>query len=86
MLWILILPTDMNHSEDNLFCTIPYVVESQESPLGVLTIALDKKVSFKYILSEYPQHFIEKYEDEPISNQPNLFPVEIHLFFDVIAL
>ena len=30
---------------------------------------------------------IEKYEGESISNQPNLFPVEIHLFFfDVIAL
>ena len=28
-----------------------------------------------------------KYEGESISNQPNLFPVEIHLFFfDVIAL
>ena len=28
-----------------------------------------------------------KYADESISNQPNLFPVEIHLFFfDVIAL
>ena len=27
------------------------------------------------------------YEGESISNQPNLFPVEIHLFFiDVIAL
>ena len=27
------------------------------------------------------------YESESISNQPNLFPVEIHLFFfDVIAL
>ena len=27
------------------------------------------------------------YKDESISNQPNLFPVEIHLFFfDVIAL
>ena len=30
---------------------------------------------------------ISKYEGESISNQPNLFPVEIHLFFfDVIAL
>ena len=30
---------------------------------------------------------IFKYEGESISNQPNLFPVEIHLFFfDVIAL
>ena len=28
-----------------------------------------------------------RYEGESISNQPNLFPVEIHLFFfDVIAL
>ena len=28
-----------------------------------------------------------KYEGESISNQPNLFPVEIHLFFfDVNAL
>ena len=28
-----------------------------------------------------------KYEGESISNQPNLFPVEIHLFFfDAIAL
>ena len=28
-----------------------------------------------------------KYKDESISNQPNLFAVEIHLFFfDVIAL
>ena len=27
------------------------------------------------------------YEGESISNQPNLFPVEIHLFYyDVIAL
>ena len=27
------------------------------------------------------------YESESLSNQPNLFPVEIHLFFfDVIAL
>ena len=27
------------------------------------------------------------YESESISNQPNLFPIEIHLFFfDVIAL
>ena len=30
---------------------------------------------------------ILKYEGESIINQPNLFPVEIHLFFfDVIAL
>ena len=30
---------------------------------------------------------IHTYEGESISNQPNLFPVEIHLFFfDVIAL
>ena len=29
----------------------------------------------------------KSYEGESISNQPNLFPVEIHLFFfDVIAL
>ena len=29
----------------------------------------------------------DRYESESISNQPNLFPVEIHLFFfDVIAL
>ena len=31
--------------------------------------------------------FLYRYEGESISNQPNLFPVEIHLFFlDVIAL
>ena len=33
--------------------------------------------------------YFEDYEGESISNQPNLFPVEIHLFlhvFDVIAL
>ena len=31
--------------------------------------------------------FLIGYEGESISNQPNLFPVEIHLFFfDVIAL
>ena len=30
---------------------------------------------------------LQNYEDESISNQPNLFSVEIHLFFfDVIAL
>ena len=30
---------------------------------------------------------VDKYEGESISNQPNLFPVEIHLFFfNVIAL
>ena len=30
---------------------------------------------------------VGNYEGESISNQPNLFPVEIHLFFfDVIAL
>ena len=29
----------------------------------------------------------QQYEGESISNQPNLFPVELHLFFfDVIAL
>ena len=34
--------------------------------------------------SEYKSHVIKakrSYEDESISNQPNLFPVEIHLFF-----
>ena len=30
---------------------------------------------------------VQEYEGESVSNQPNLFPVEIHLFFfDVIAL
>ena len=30
---------------------------------------------------------VRRYEGESICNQPNLFPVEIHLFFfDVIAL
>ena len=30
---------------------------------------------------------VTKYEGESISNQPNLLPIEIHLFFfDVIAL
>ena len=34
-----------------------------------------------------PSGFIHLYEGESISNKPNLFPVEIHLFFfDVIAL
>ena len=32
-------------------------------------------------------HKLPLYEGESISNQPNLFPVELHLFFfDVIAL
>ena len=33
---------------------------------------------------QWPSHH---YESESTSNQPNLFPIEIHLFFfDVIAL
>ena len=41
------------------------------------------------MLGEYVVHFlfIILYESDSISNQLNLFPVEIHLFFcDVIAL
>ena len=49
------------------------------------------QVAFKAALTVYVQSFIEhairNNEGESISNQPNLFPVEIHLFFfDVIAL
>ena len=44
----------------------------------------------KEVLSQMAFPFMRrssKYKGESISNQPNLFPVEIHLFFfDVIAL
>ena len=41
---------------------------------------------FFYPPPPYPMRRGGKYEGESISNQANLFPVEIHLFFfDVIA-
>ena len=41
---------------------------------------------FYGIVPRWKFWILEMYEGESISNQPNLFPVEIHLyFFDVIA-
>ena len=40
-----------------------------------------------FCLAQIIQGTVLKYKGESINNQPNLFPVEIHLFFiDVIAL
>ena len=70
--------------------------------LGLLTMAytlislLKKNASSFCICKSYTHFFfffskniceLILYEGESISNQPNLFPVEIHLFFfDVITL
>ena len=47
----------------------------------------ERKLSFLKTLGSVSIIVMSIYEGESISNQPNLFPVEIHLFFfDVIAL
>ena len=69
-----------------------YWVNNSLSPDSIFSVifsfifkGLQSSTSYNDLISCVP--FWKRYEGESISNQPNLFPVELHLFFfDVIAL
>ena len=51
----------------------------------IMTKTMQWSIAQAYV--DWLQSPVTEYEGESIGNQPNLFPVEIHVFFfDVIAL